>query len=111
MPSDKHPHFPSPAWIIHPKELREELVRGELTLVDVREQEEWDEGRIDGARFIPLSDFMLRAPLELKDREADIVIYCAHGVRSMHALRALAQMGYTRLRSLEGGISAWLEQN
>ena len=110
MSSPNHPHFPNPAWIIHPTELREELARGNITLVDVREQEEWDESRIEGAQFIPLSDFMNLAPRELKDHDADIVIYCAHGVRSMHALKALTQMGFTRLRSLEGGISAWQEQ-
>ena len=87
-------------------ELRECL--GKVTLVDVREPEEFQECRIDGCKLIPLGELMTRAPRELNP-ENDIVVYCAHGVRSMHALLGLQRLGFKHVRSLRGGIAAWLE--
>jgi len=74
--------------------------------LDVREPEEFAESRIEGCKLIPLGEVQARAESELK-KDDDIVIYCAHGVRSLHALGAMARMGFKRLRSLEGGICAW----
>jgi rhodanese-related sulfurtransferase len=79
-----------------------------LILLDVREPEEYAEDRLEGGKLIPLGDLMSRASLEL-DPDKDIVIYCAHGVRSMHALMGLRTLGYEKLRSLEGGLHAYRE--
>jgi rhodanese-related sulfurtransferase len=101
-----------PAWIITPAELKEILSTPEkkaaITLLDVREQEEYDESRIEGCKLIPLGEIQMRAPKEL-DKQADIVVYCAHGVRSMNALMAMRMLGFEKLRSLDGGIAAWEE--
>jgi adenylyltransferase/sulfurtransferase len=75
--------------------------------VDVRQPEEWDEVRIEGATLIPLPELQGRAENEL-NKDDDIVLYCAHGIRSLHALRGLQMMGFKRLRSLHGGMAAWL---
>ena len=64
--------------------------------------------RIEGCKLIPLGEVLSRVERELS-KDEEVIIYCAHGVRSMHALMAMARMGYTRLRSLEGGICAWEE--
>jgi rhodanese-related sulfurtransferase len=96
-----------PAWIITAQELGPLL--GKVTLVDVREPEEFADGHIEGCKLIPLGEVQARAVAELR-KDDDIVIYCAHGVRSMHALRAMAQLGFTQLRSLEGGFCAWEER-
>lgn len=79
-----------------------------VVLLDVREQEEFDEDRIEGCKLIPLGDLMSRANSEL-DPESEIIIYCAHGVRSMHALMGLRSLGFEKLKSLEGGICAYRE--
>lgn len=92
-------------WIITADELKGCL--GSVTLVDVREPEEFEESRIEGCTLIPLGELQARAS-EL-DKSADIVLYCAHGVRSLQALMALKMMGFEKLRSLEGGICAWQE--
>ena len=60
------------------------------------------------SELIPLGDLMSRANLEL-DPDADIVVYCAHGVRSMHAVMGLRSLGFEKLRSLEGGLHAYRE--
>jgi adenylyltransferase/sulfurtransferase len=97
--------------VISSSELREILARdpGSIALVDVREPEEWEEDRLEGAKLIPLGDLMSRANSEL-DPEDDIVLYCAHGVRSMHALMGLRSLGFEKLRSLEGGLCAYREE-
>jgi rhodanese-related sulfurtransferase len=96
-------------WIIKADQLKRELDSGrKLTLVDVREPEEFEESRIEGCKLIPLGEITSRALRELNP-EDDIVLYCAHGVRSMHALMALQQMGFEKLRSLQGGICEWQE--
>lgn len=83
---------------------------GTILLVDVREPEEFEEDRLDGCKHIPLGDLMSRANTEL-DPESDIIIYCAHGVRSMHALMGLQSLGFKKLRSLEGGLCAYREDH
>jgi len=94
-------------WIITPKELTQCL--DQVVLLDVREPEEFEESRIEGCILIPLGELTQRAESEL-NRESDIVVYCAHGVRSLEALFGLRMLGFKKLRSLEGGICAWQEQ-
>lgn len=100
-----------PEWIITSEEL--EPVLGQVTLLDVREPFEREESCITGDDMdvlVPMGELMMRVEQALPDKSQDIVIYCAHGVRSMHALMAMARMGYQKLRSLEGGICAWQER-
>lgn len=80
---------------------------GEVKLVDVRQPEEHAEAHIEGCVLIPLGELDDRASKELKKNEA-IVVYCAHGMRSLDALMRLKMAGYENVRSLEGGIAAWL---
>jgi molybdopterin/thiamine biosynthesis adenylyltransferase/rhodanese-related sulfurtransferase len=73
-------------------------------LVDIRERNEWETGWIGGALRIPMS--------ELGDqldpyRERTVVLYCAHGNRSLRLANALSNLGYPRVTSLAGGIVAW----
>ncbi len=96
-----------PDWIITAEELK--ACKDRVVLVDVREPEEHEESRIEGCKLIPLDEIQARAQ-ELNP-EDDIVIYCAHGVRSLQALMALRMMGFQKLRSLDGGIEAWLNAN
>jgi len=93
-------------WIITAEQLHKEL--GKVVLLDVREPEEHEESRIGGEMLIPLGELSRRAESELS-KDADIVIYCAHGIRSMHALMWMKKQGFEKLRSLEGGICAWEE--
>jgi rhodanese-related sulfurtransferase len=97
-------------FTIRTPELRKLLAEApnSITLVDVREPEEFEEDRLEGCKLIPLGELLSRANFEL-DPKADIVLYCAHGVRSMHALRGLRSLGFKKLRSLEGGLCAYRE--
>ena len=73
-------------------------------LVDIREPSEWETGWIEGALKVPMSG--LSDQLE-EHRERPLVIYCAHGNRSLRVADALAEAGYADPVSLAGGIVAW----
>ncbi len=79
-------------------------------LVDCREAEEWQICRIEGAELIPLSNFAEEAPRKLAGSiDQQIIVYCHHGVRSLHATRWLRQNGFPHARSLRGGIAHWAD--
>jgi molybdopterin/thiamine biosynthesis adenylyltransferase/rhodanese-related sulfurtransferase len=73
-------------------------------LVDIREPSEWETGWIEGALKVPMSE--LSDQLE-EYRDRPLVIYCAHGTRSLRVAEALNQAGYADAVSLAGGIVAW----
>ena len=90
------------------KSLVEEIAEGTaLNLIDVRKGIECEAGYIDGALFIPLSDFVEILPEQIKDTNTKLVIYCAGGVRSAVAADQAMQLGYTQAYSLQGGFKAW----
>src|SRR5688572_20453101 len=76
-------------------------------LIDVREKDEWMEGFIPGAQWIPRGFLELRIEDKVPEKDAAVVLYCAGGTRSALAARSLADLGYTNVASLEGGFSAW----
>ena len=76
-------------------------------LIDVREPEEWEICRIEGADLIPLSQFTVLAPARLTDSAEPLLIYCHHGVRSANVAAYLLRQGFTEVVNLGGGIDAW----
>jgi molybdopterin/thiamine biosynthesis adenylyltransferase/rhodanese-related sulfurtransferase len=76
-------------------------------LIDVREKDEWSEGFIPGARWIPRGFLELRIEDQIPELTSEIVLYCAGGNRSALAARSLAELGYTNVKSMAGGFSAW----
>jgi len=74
-------------------------------LIDVRQQDEYDAGHIDGAKLIPLSTLADHASELPKDR--DIVVYCKSGRRSAEALSFLQAQGFKNVVSLSGGFQEW----
>ena len=93
---------------ITPPELATRLKDGDVELIDVREQHEWDIARIPGARLIPLGQFPAAIPS--LDRARDIVVQCRSGVRSANAVRQLQAAGFTRVWNLAGGILRWSDE-
>jgi molybdopterin/thiamine biosynthesis adenylyltransferase/rhodanese-related sulfurtransferase len=92
-------------------ELRERLERAPVLLtLDVRNEPELSEGVISGALNLPLSELEARVQEVLPNRAAGIVVYCAHGVRSVVAQQVLERLGYTDVTQLHGGFAAWKSQ-
>ncbi|MDA0207987.1 MAG: rhodanese-like domain-containing protein [bacterium] len=87
------------------KDLRESGSPHEL--IDVREAFEWNEGHLDGARLIPLSELELQIKKQLPDQSMPIILYCRSGARSSRAVELLGTMGYINVYNLIGGYSMW----
>jgi len=77
------------------------------TVVDVREKSEWDEGHIPGAIHVPRGYLELRIESAVPNKSAPVVLYCAGGTRSVLAARTLQELGYSDVRSVRGGFTAW----
>ncbi len=90
-----------------PAELAYQLEHGgtSVSLLDVREEDEFAFCRIEGARNIPLS--LLPGQLTALDRETHWVVICHHGIRSAFACDLMINHGFSQVTNLSGGIDAW----
>ena len=94
---------------IEPRELAERLKKGGRPfLLDVRNPEEWEITRIEGATLIPLPELAQRY-VELPPNE-EIVVYCRSGGRSAQAAQFLRNKGYQSVRNLPGGTLRWSDE-
>lgn len=75
-------------------------------LLDVRTEDEYDEGHIPGAINIPNEEIGATAPDELPDTDQTILVYCRTGRRSREAAEKLARLGYSHVMDF-GGIESW----
>jgi sulfur-carrier protein adenylyltransferase/sulfurtransferase len=82
-------------------------LQGAALFVDVREQDEWDEGHIPAAVHIPRGYLESRIENVAPDRSARVVVYCAGGSRSAFAAKTLEELGYDNVVSLAGGYTDW----
>jgi molybdopterin/thiamine biosynthesis adenylyltransferase/rhodanese-related sulfurtransferase len=83
------------------------LPAGDATVIDVREDSEWEQGYLPGALHISKSYVEQQIEGAVPDRDAPVVLYCAGGVRSLFAAQTLEQLGYTNVASMNGGFQAW----
>jgi molybdopterin/thiamine biosynthesis adenylyltransferase/rhodanese-related sulfurtransferase len=90
------------------EELKRRLEAGEkMTLVDVREKDEWRQGYIPGAISIPRGFLEIQVEQKLPDKNARIVAYCAGGTRSALAAATLQELGYTNVETANPGFVRW----
>ncbi len=73
--------------------------------IDVREPNEWNEGRIPRATLVPLNT-LLMSPRKYLNGD-NVVFYCAQGIRSAVACEVAAAVGLTKIFNLEGGFIDW----
>src|SRR5580765_61327 len=87
----------------------QELLDGEDAplLVDVRERDEWEQGRIPGAIHVSRGNLESRIEGVAPDRSRPVLLYCAAGNRSAFAAKTLSELGYERAISLAGGYTDW----
>lgn len=79
----------------------------DAAIVDVREQDEVDQGTIPGAIHIPRGYLELRIEDAVRDKSKPVVVYCAGGVRSVFAAKAMQDLGYENAFSMAGGFGVW----
>jgi rhodanese-related sulfurtransferase len=81
-----------------------------FTLIDVREDHEWQAGHAAGAVHIGKGIIERDIEARVPDKSAKLVLYCGGGFRSALAAEALKKMGYTNVISLDGGWRAWQQE-
>lgn len=84
--------------------------RSGAVLIDVRESHERAGGFAEGARGVAKADLEAQPQAELPDPDADIVLICQSGRRSLQAAQALLEAGYRRVSSVEGGTTRWIAE-
>ena len=89
---------------VDPQQVAELQRQGEIQLIDIREEYEWDAGRIPGARHLEMGQVAAQA--ETIDREIPVVFYCRVGGRSAMAASAFRRAGYDAY-TMTGGLIEW----
>lgn len=92
--------------LISPLQLHTKLTQESVTLVDVRELSEYNEGHIAGALLKPTSQLTTEDLFHLA-RYDNLIIYCRSGKRSNDVAQKLVSMGKSLVFDLEGGILGW----
>ena len=91
---------------ITPQAGYEMMKKEPVTLIDVREPAEYQQGHIPGARLIPLGTIDETIKDKLPDKKKPLIVYCRSGVRSKKAAMKLVELGYADVRDM-GGILDW----
>jgi len=101
---------------LSPRKAYEEIIRGSVTVIDVREPEEIKQnGKINGSVNAPrgMLEFYADPTLPYHKPEFDkgkrIILYCASSGRSALAVKTLKEMGYKNVAHIDGGLKAWIE--
>ncbi len=88
----------------------DKLNAGGVSLLDVREPDEYDQGAIPGALHIPRGHLEAQVEAKLTDKNQPVVVYCAGGVRSAFAADTLQALGYSNVLSMAGGFGKWKDE-
>jgi len=106
-----------PAWIEEGREFARTAqlttreiaqIKPDTQILDVRSEKEWSDGHIQDAHHIPLGELMER--MQEVGNDADIIAVCGSGYRSSIAASLLQANGFTRISSMDGGMTAWNRQ-
>lgn len=92
------------------QDVKAKLDAGEVSLIDCREQEEWDTARIEGATLIPMSTFAEQKETLDKLDKSNVVVHCHHGGRSLRVTMWLRENGFEDAQNMTGGIDAWSQE-
>jgi hydroxyacylglutathione hydrolase len=91
------------------EDLNAGLKNGDLQVLDVRRESEWESAHIEGANWWPLDNFKVSPP-EI-DHDAAIAVHCKGGYRSMIATSLLQRAGFKNVMNITGGFHAWQQAN
>jgi sulfur-carrier protein adenylyltransferase/sulfurtransferase len=95
---------------VDPAEARDQMNNGAV-VVDVREAEELQSGKLPGAKHVPRGYLESRIEGAVPDRSQHVILYCASGSRSAYAARTLVEdLGYEQVESMRGGITLWKDR-
>jgi rhodanese-related sulfurtransferase len=90
-------------------ETRRKLDSSQATVLDVREESEWNAGHVRGAEHLGKGIIERDIEAKVPDKNAEIILYCGGGFRSALSADNLQKMGYSNVYSMAGGWRAWQE--
>src|SRR6266511_2865801 len=82
----------------------------DATFLDVRELDEYEQGTVPGAVFIPRGHLESQVENKIPKKDRPVVVYCAGGTRSAFAAETLEELGYKDVVSMAGGFGRWKDQ-
>ncbi|HEY1824909.1 MAG TPA: molybdopterin-synthase adenylyltransferase MoeB [Acidimicrobiales bacterium] len=91
-----------------PEEVQTRL--GDVTLLDVREPDEYEQGALSGAIHVPRGQLEFSIEGRIADKRAPLAVYCAGGTRSAFAAKTLQELGYLDVVSMTGGFNRWKDE-
>ncbi len=80
-----------------------------VIVLDVRKPDEYNEGHLEGANLVDVTDDGFTDKISELDSSAEYLVYCKLGGRSARAVEQMTSMGFTSLHDLEGGFTAWAD--
>jgi sulfur-carrier protein adenylyltransferase/sulfurtransferase len=95
---------------IEPVEAQERINAGGVLVLDVREPDEFEQGTLADVLHIPRGHLEAQIEGRATDRNQEIIVYCAGGIRSAFAARTLQELGYTNVLSMAGGFGRWKDE-
>ena len=95
---------------ITPEDAEKRIAGGDVLVLDVREPDEYDQGALANVLHIPRGHLEAQIEAKATDRDQEIVVYCAGGVRSAFAAKTLQELGYTNVLSMAGGFGRWKDE-
>jgi rhodanese-related sulfurtransferase len=87
------------------------LMNQGAAVLDLREQQAFQEGHISGARHFDPAQLAAASDLLKRYKERPLIVYCDRGTTAAATVRALTQQGFTKVFNLRGGLSAWRAEN
>ncbi len=89
------------------QDLAKEMIDNEkVVILDVREEEEFEEGHIENSVLLPVGEVTMSAEKLIPNKDEKVLVYCRSGNRSKQAAYVLATLGYTNVYEF-GGINTW----
>jgi molybdopterin/thiamine biosynthesis adenylyltransferase/rhodanese-related sulfurtransferase len=95
---------------IEPAEAQSRIEGGGVLVLDVREPDEFEQGTLANVLHIPRGHLEAQIEGRATDRDQEIIVYCAGGIRSAFAARTLQELGYTNVLSMAGGFGRWKDE-
>jgi len=91
-------------------EAQSRIEAGGVLVLDVREPDEFEQGTLANVLHIPRGHLEAQIEGRATDRDQEIIVYCAGGIRSAFAARTLQELGYTNVLSMAGGFGRWKDE-
>lgn len=96
--------------LISPGQLEVVMNEGDIQLIDVRTEKEWQQGHLKNAQNFEINNPSWDLQTSTLDKTKPVYVYCAKGGRSKRSAKQLKKAGFTTIYDLDGGIRAWLSE-